>query len=281
MLTVIKIKSIIGNFFKLVRVTISIVGLFFSIWAIVLNSYYTAIVITSFIVLIIPVIWKYKYLKFIYFITVLIITISTYQQPIKEINRQIEYLSTKPRDIQNLQFFTLRDKIGIYGLNLLMSLTAYPIYPEISKESFLMIFKTSSNKRTFKSDFPEGSKVINNYINEFNNNLISLDKDINYYETEKRISWSSGYYKLGNKEARYALALNPSNTSFSAQKINGYWEVIIKFIVDCKYPQHSNITIISEPELKVEEGLFWVLQELKWLYPYRAIWIYSYSIKSN
>jgi hypothetical protein len=44
----------------------------------------------------------------------------------------------------------------------------------------------------------------------------------------------------------------------------------VRLQVRCEYRKNSLVTLIAKPELKVEEGLFWILQQSGWLHPYIA-----------
>jgi hypothetical protein len=46
-----------------------------------------------------------------------------------------------------------------------------------------------------------------------------------------------------------------------------------------RYPESAYVTLIGRPRLRVEEGLFWVLQNHGWLYPYTAE--YRFSVYSD
>ncbi len=71
---------------------------------------------------------------------------------------------------------TFKEKFSIYGLNVLMSIAAYPIYPEVSKESFYLLFNTESGERTFESDFFMKSQEIKKGFHE-------IKKSYNYKKT--------------------------------------------------------------------------------------------------
>ena len=127
--------------------------------------------------------------------------------------------------------------------------------------------------------FPINNKwCFQSFIKDFKNNLIA-DKSRKELKIQRRLSWSVTDYSFSRKEARYALALNPADISLKSSKKNSYWIIDIIIKVKIKYPQKSYITLLSKPELKIEEGLFWILQQKRWLHPYTAEW--RFSIKSN
>lgn len=82
-------------------------------------------------------------------------------------------------------------------------------------------------------------------------------------------------YSMGKSEARYALALNPAEMRVSARRIGSVWALNVSIRVECTYPQRGVATLIRYPELKIQEGLFWVLEQVGWLHPYTMEWNFS------
>ena len=248
-------------------------------WAIIFVSYYTAFLILLFFIVFLPSELdsrKYWIIRSSIVAITVILFACTFFIPIKEVNQRIKYLASKPRTTNILSDFTVRDKLGIYGLNIAMGLMGYPIYPEVSKETLLMVLPSPPNGiRSFNSDFALKSVKVRAEIKEFNRKLLS--EQPNELIHTKRISWSVSEYKLGKSEARYALALNPSLLTLSAIKDKDIWLIDVSLKVKCYYPQNSSVVLISKPELMIEEGLFWVLQEAGWLFPYTAEWRFTIS----
>ena len=158
------------------------------------------------------------------------------------------------RKIQDGQSLRLSEKCSIYGLNIIICCLAYPFYPEISKESFLMCFPVESGQRIFYDDFFLQSAKVQDAL----------------LTGRKRVKWSINEYVLGKKEARYALALNPCSLTtipISQKKVH-------KVEVNIHYPENSEVVLLDFPvRVTLQEGLFAYLQRIGWLYPYRAIWI--------
>jgi hypothetical protein len=48
--------------------------------------------------------------------------------------------------IESGQELTFKEKASIYGLNFFVSVFAFPIYPEVAKESFYLMFKVNKNR---------------------------------------------------------------------------------------------------------------------------------------
>ena len=162
--------------------------------------------------------------------------------------------------IQNRQSLSYSEKVSIFGLNLFFCIGGYIIYPEIAKESFLMMFKDADGKREFESDFFLSSTKIKQ---EFCLN--------SRRRVESRVFWTKDEYVLGQHESRIALALNPCIVH-PPITIDNYFEYRITNMAD--YPVNSKITLIDFGlfHLTVQEGLFNYLETIGWLHPYEATW---------
>lgn len=261
---------------------VSLILFFIFIWTVAFFSYYSAFLAFLGLLVFIPLKFnnkRYWLIRGSTFLIGIVLLITTIHIPIKEINNRIFTLSNKPRNTSSMSSFSVRDKVGIYGLNLMMGIFASPIYPEISMETLMMVFPApESGIRTFHSSFAINSHKIRDVIAEFRNDLVKHEgkKKFNF---QKRIYWSARDYSLGGEEARYALALNPCSVSLQASKKDSSWIIDAGIKVKCRYPQNAYVTLISRPELKVEEGLFWVLQQAGWLFPYTAEW--KFTINSD
>ena len=171
---------------------------------------------------------------------------------------RFDQLSSRPVELSE---FSLFNKVEIYTAYVLMNVLGAPLYPEIAKEGALMLLPSSKGKEmTFESDFFLESEFIQ-------------DKLANY-SGPVRLAWPPSAYHLGNPEARVALALNTGTLSVEEGRV--------RVSVPCTWPQHSShvdptwttplVSIRGLPEIRVQEGLFWVLEQEGWLYSYTAIW---------
>lgn len=187
---------------------------------------------------------KYFVVSFVVAIVVYLgmlpITLYQYQKTSAQYTEKVE------RGI-NLNFI---EKLNVYGLNIVVSLGAYPFYPEIAKESFLMIFPTKNNERTFYSDF-----------------FMKSEKIRKGFQTNKSyIAWRGADYLRFDAESRCALALNPCRL----QKSKNENSIVYSVKVDVTYPYKCHTQIL--PGIYIDEGLFHYLQSIGWLYPYTATW---------
>ena len=168
---------------------------------------------------------------------------------------RFDHLAVRP---MNPAYFTDYNKVEITAGYLAMMTVGYPLYPEISKEMWYMLFSSSEGKDiVFEDDFFLESKIV--------------QKAIENYDGPQKLYWHPSHYNLGQSEARVALAFN------------GGWLYkdgdIVTVKMPCAWPQYSNYRdhlektpLIAWPEVSVQEGLFWVLEEERWIYPYTAVW---------
>ncbi len=162
----------------------------FFLWAIIFYAHYTAFFALVGILVFLPVQLEKRRSWIIRFVTCclgLILLLSTIHIPFKEVNGRIRYLASKPRNEKSVMSFSTRQKMGIYGLNIMMGVLAYPIYPEVSRETLMMIFPSPKNGiRTFESDFSLKSKKVRTLLKTYNKTL----KKGKATRLKKRIYWS-------------------------------------------------------------------------------------------
>lgn len=254
-----------------------IIFLLLTTWAILFSAYSLTFAFFIILLLFIPINHKYYYIgKSLVLFGFIIFLTRDLQRPVREVNNEIARLAERSPDLST------KEKLEIYGLNLLMGIAALPIYPEVARETLtLTIPSRSGEKRIFKSDFMINSPKIKN---ELDNLYIDLQeygaKKKNFY-IEKRVTWSADAYSYENQlfgpEARVALALNPCLLTIEATYIDvDLWQIELSCLVEVAYPEKSYVTILKEPELRVEEGLFYQLQQAGWLHPYKAQWQHSF-----
>ena len=243
-------QSVLRKLRKIFFVLISIGSLVFFGWLAAWGTYLgnLGLVILFFGI----IFWRLKGIKFLYasLFSLFIFTGVLFPQSLNRYNQKTDEYMNKIEAGQELNFI---EKTSIYGLNFFMSVFAFPIYPEVAKESFYLMFKTEDGTRVFEDDFFMGSQKIRDAITQ----------------KKSKVAWSGSEYILGNKESRYALALNPC--SLKVKKFEDFSEVSVE--VPIRYPEKYRAVLLKVPfEIAVEEGLFHYLQEEKWLHPYTAIW---------
>ena len=243
-------KSVLRKLRKIFFVLTYIGSLVFFGWLTTWGTYlgYLGLVILFFGILF----WRLKGIKFLYasLFSLFIFTGILFPQSLNiYTTKTAEYMAK----IESGQALSFKEKASIYGLNFFMSVVAFPIYPEVAKESFYLMFKTEDGTRVFEDDFFLGSQKIRDALNN----------------KTSRVAWSGSAYILGNSESRYALALNPCNLAIKG--FEDFSEISVE--VPVAYPKKYRAVLLKVPfEIAVEEGLFHYLQEEKWLHPYKAIW---------
>ena len=158
---------------------------------------------------------------------------------------RLNELNKVPVKVENFSTYNLAE---IYALGAVMSALAYPIYPEIAIEHMALYFKKKSKS---KSDFFMSSKVV--------------QKAIKQYTKPTMLVWDSKAYMFGNSEARVALALNGAILTKNKNQIT--------IEVPIKYPRYAVAKLL--PGIKINEGLFWVLQEKGWYHTGVMTWTHN------
>jgi len=164
--------------------------------------------------------------------------------------QRLNHLSARPVELSEFSWF---NKVEIYTAYVLMNVLGAPLYPEIAKEASLMLLPSSERQEmTFESDFFLESRFIQN----------ALDN----YSEPVRLAWPPNSYGLGNAETRIALALNTGTLHVEDGKA--------KVSVPCTWPKQSlvNVGLPGLLDIRVQEGLFWILEQEGWIYPYTAVW---------
>lgn len=172
---------------------------------------------------------------------------------------RLQSLNATPLKPEN---FTTFNKIEIYSLGLLMSIVAYPLYPEVAKEHLMLYRPFDGKPKTIEDDFFLRSKTVQAAIRK------SLRTG-----NEVRLWWPTGAYTLTFNadaywEARISLAFN------------GGWLFVengmARVRVPIAYPPKAFAPLIKIPYLGtigVEEGLFHILQRAGWYHTGEAHWV--------
>ena len=164
--------------------------------------------------------------------------------------QRLNHLSARPVELSEFSWF---NKVEIYTAYVLMNVLGSPFAPEMAKEGLYMLLPSSKGEEmTFESDFFLESRFIQN----------ALDN----YSEPVRLAWLPSDYLLGNSESRTALALNTGTLYIEDGKA--------KVSVPCTWPKQSlvNVGLPGFLDIRAQEGLFWILEQEGWIYPYTAVW---------
>ncbi len=246
------------------------------VWSLIFEVYRLSVLLALFYISLLPIGWKNQKLlifRITFLMTLFIFSLFNVNTLVESVDSHIVELSRKYVYSYDNKKFSLRDKLGVFGLNILMGVMGYPIYPEASKETLLLIFSPPDNGfRVFDGKvFLKSMKVRRILENELNKlKRKSFLRDTTIYKT---LLWSIDDYKLGRREARYALALNGGVMIIRLKRTDDQIIPEITLRVHVKYAKRKYVYLITHPKLGVEEGLFWRLQKEGWLHPYWADWI--------
>ena len=172
---------------------------------------------------------------------------------------RLDALNQKPSDPAH---FSWLNKAEVYTLGVVMSVLAYPIYPEVAREHLSLYVPNNGEPKRYSDDFFLKSSIVRDAINKATqtNNEVRLYWSVNDY----RLSRNPEYYW----EARVALAFN-----------GGWLRVEGKQAVariPIAYPKRALAPLVSIPgigTLAVQEGLFWVLQQEGWYHVGEVEWV--------
>lgn len=172
---------------------------------------------------------------------------------------RLNALNNTPLETKN---FSTYNKIEIYTLGIIMSLVAYPFYPEVAKEHLMLYRPFNGKPKVIEDNFFLKSEVVQT----------TLKKALKTGQ-EHRLWWPTSSYVLSLDsetywEARIALAFNGGWLSVK----NG--QVIAR--IPIAYPPNAFAPLIKIPNLGtlgVQEGLFYILQTEGWYHTGEAHWV--------
>jgi len=250
-------------------------------WGLLFNAPTLAVLAFTAAWILLPLFNRTKAIRVLKFATSFVLvpaTLALMPLMMQEVDRKVEQLSRKPRS--DMSAFTLQDRLGIYGLNIVMGVVGYPLYPEAAKETLLMMLDPGPlARRVFHSDFGLGSSKVRARLKDFAAGLQPDDTASERSYGPVGIEWPRSDYRLTEPEARYALALNQTRLTARAERRGERWLIDVWHEMEVKYPESVYVTLVARPRLRVEEGLFWVLQNYGWLHPYTAE--YRFSVYSD
>ena len=226
--------------------------LLFSIWSI---SYGFIVGYVCFITIIVGLFYLFRQPKWrllMVFLTIwFAVNIFMLSNTASNLNKTNDFYFSKIKSGHGL---STQEKLNVYGLNVVMAVMAYPLFPEVTKETLLMMFPVEGNVRTFNDGFFMKSAKIRKALKK------------NPLQKEIYVSWNATDYLELFTEAKSALALN-------ACTIHRLTNGDITAEVKVTYPVESRTLLIPFPyKVYLQEGLLNYLQREGWLFPYKAIW---------
>lgn len=172
---------------------------------------------------------------------------------------RLNALNQKPSDPAQ---FSWLNKVEVYALGIVMSVLAYPIYPEVSKEHLSLYVPNNGEPKRYNDDFFLKSSVVRDAIAR----AAQTKKEVRLY-------WSVNDYRLSPNpedywEARVALAFNGGWLRVEGE------QAVAR--IPIAYPKRALAPLISIPGIgtvAVQEGLFWVLQQEGWYFTGEVEWV--------
>lgn len=196
----------------------------------------------------------------------------------EEVGERLEFLR-QTKDREGPSSFTAVDLFAVYGLNAALAAGGWLVgFPEVAKETLLLTVRADGDARTWRSDFAMRSPKVRAALKH----LIEAEARQGFTGTlpSETVSWSA--YSPNVDSLRVALALNsPLYLRAASRKEAGRRWVDVEGSAEIAYPRHALVPLArlgNGDVLKLDEGLFWVLQQRGWLHPYVARWTWSMAV---
>jgi len=195
---------------------------------------------------------KRQSVKFLLLGLVLFILLSPFN--IRQYNRRAANLQERVSKHGDLN---TRERLGIYGCLVMVTVFNLVPFPEVGTENFYLFFPVKNQQRVFHSNSILNSPSIMREVKR---------------KTTGTVRWNR-WTSIFDADFRYALAFQ--NCNITTERKIGYREVIVT--TDFQYRKdhftyHANNVLHGLFSFRIDEGLFWYLQEIGWLHPYKAIW---------
>jgi len=174
---------------------------------------------------------------------------------LRQYNRRAEALQSR---INNKGELTTKEKLGVYGCLIMVTVFDIIPFPEVGIENFYLFFPIKEKQRTFHSNAFLNSPSIMREVKR---------KTLGY------VAWNK-WITVFSKDFRYSVAFDPCLIQTVNKK--GYREVTLTTAFQYRKDYvtiHANGFMRGWFAFRIDEGLFWYLQEEGWLHPYTAIWI--------
>ncbi|RMF89525.1 MAG: hypothetical protein D6736_08215 [Nitrospinota bacterium] len=220
-------------------------------------------------------VWRFRRLRLVRWIALLLViaaTILGWYVPFHEYADRVEYLSRKK--IEGPNTFSTIELAGIWTLNIGMAAGGWLAgFREVAAETLLLAIP-GPNERQWASDMPMRSPKVRRVLAEMLREA-RRSGQTDYKLRKYRIGWS---YNPRHESIRTALALNPFTITGHAIKHGDRWLLKLRGTVRIEYSRKYKLMLFRSlrgRKIVIDEGLFWVLQERGWFFPYQAVWTWS------
>lgn len=167
------------------------------------------------------------------------------------------HAETLQKRINNNQELNTKERLGIYGCLIMVTVFDIIPFPEVATENFYLFFPDQDHKRVFHSQTFLTSPSVLREVKR---------KTLGYVTWNK---WSSVF----DPDFRYALAFDPC--LINTVTVDNHLLVTLtkEFAYRSNHTTiHANGFMRGWFAFRIDEGLFYYLQEKGWLHPYTAIW---------
>jgi hypothetical protein len=151
-----------------------------------------------------------------------------------------------------------KERLGLYGCLMIVTFFNIISFRELGTQNFYLFFPVKNQQRVFYSNSILNSPSIMREVKKKSNGHIQWNK----------------FTSVFDPDFRYALAFK--NSSIATEITNGYREVVITRNFSYRknhFTYHAGNIFRGLFSFRIDEGLFWYLQQKGWLHPYKAIWI--------
>jgi hypothetical protein len=174
---------------------------------------------------------------------------------LKQYNRRAEDFQNR---INQKGELNTKEKIGVYGCLLMITVFDLIPFPEAAIQNYYLLFPAKDGQRFFYDQSILKSPSIQR--------AVKLNK-------RGYIEWNRWNF-IHNKDFRYAMAFDPCTVTTTDKE--GIKEVTLT--TDFGYREnyvttHASNFLRGLFTFRVDEGLFFYLQQKGWLHPYKAIWV--------
>ncbi|MFC4210041.1 hypothetical protein ACFOWA_02530 [Pedobacter lithocola] len=195
-----------------------------------------------------------KFITITLCIAILIFLLST-PYNLRQYNQHSEAYQAQ---INNGYHLKLREKLGIYGTLLIITVGDFIPFPEASKQNFYLLFPKENKTRVFYDNDFLGAPDIQKMLHLKGKNEVAWNK------------WGERF----NGNFRFAAAFDPCTLEITNDGDHKKATLVTYFHYRQNYTTHNaNHYLYGLFAFRIDEGLFWYLQHEGWLHPYTSVWI--------
>lgn len=250
------------------------------LWLLSFEAFYSALLFGVLCIIILPYHFsQHRHIlsRFLGLFVLIITFVFTHHYAIGEVNTRVRQLTHLTETSFPLSKLSWRDKIGLYGLNIATGVMTLPFAPQLAMETLWLAMPGGDNKvRVFYSDRILNSAQIQSEVTAFKNafqqQAMTVKKTVHWSPRMAMLSpqLPSKQLQLGADTSSNALPLGQLTLS-AAQGDQG-WVLNINIRTKVAYSEQRQTLFLAHNKVIIQERLWWLLQQEKWLHPYMADW---------